>query len=56
MCIVFSSSWSRVKQAEELDDWQFMAPGSPVGPYKGNCGQMCSATALLKGVNYAVLF
>lgn len=23
--IVFSSSWSRVRQAEELDDWQYMA-------------------------------
>ena len=21
--VVFSSSWSRVRQAKELDDWQF---------------------------------
>ena len=30
--LVFSSSWSRVKQAEELDvDWQFWAAVPPTG-------------------------
>lgn len=38
--IVFSSSWSRARQAKELDDWQIKAPGSIVGPYKENSGQM----------------
>ena len=25
---VFSSSWTRREQAEKLDEWQIMAPGS----------------------------
>ena len=39
--IVFSSSWSRVRQALEDDEWQSNGrQGPPSGPYKGNCGQL----------------
>ena len=37
---VFSSSWSRVKQAKMLDEWQIWAPGFSFEPYKGNRGQL----------------
>lgn len=39
-CMVFSSSWSRVKQAEALDEWQNQSPAFSIESYKGNCGQI----------------
>ena len=38
--IVFSSSWSRARQAMEIEDEQYWAAGSILGPYKENCGQL----------------
>ena len=48
--VVFSSRWSRVKQAMEDIDWQNTAGFSANALYENtNCGQNHLATAILYG-------